>query len=115
MELSDNNFDGKELKNIPITENLAQLRLANTKIKSFEDLECLKKFKNLTFLELEESPISKLENYRTKIFDMLPELVYLDNTSIDGQCYLQGIFSLIFKIICLILVFLNFYFLNYNY
>merc|ERR1712151_776794 len=39
--------------------------------------------------ELEESPISKLENYRTKIFDMFPELVYLDNTTQDGECYLQ--------------------------
>ena len=90
LELSDNNFGGKELKNLPNYENLSQLKLANTKITSFEDINDLKRFKNLNFLELEESPISKLENYRNKIFEILPELVYLDNTSIDGENWLNG-------------------------
>jgi hypothetical protein len=90
LELSDNNFDGNELKNLPNYENLSQLKLANTKVRSFEDIKNLKRFKNLTFLELEESPISKLENYRTKIFGILTELVYLDNTTIDGECWLNG-------------------------
>ena len=90
MELSDNNFDGNELKNLPNYENLSQIKLANTKIKSFEDIHHLKKFKNLIFLELEESPICKLENYRTKIFEILPELAYLDNITIDGECCLKN-------------------------
>ena len=66
------------------------LKLANTKIKSFDDIINLKKFKNLHYLELEESPISKIENYRKKIFEILTELVYLDNTTIDGECWLNG-------------------------
>jgi hypothetical protein len=69
---------------------LSFLKLANTKIKSFDDIINLKKFKNLHYLELEESPISKIENYRKKIFEILTELVYLDNTTIDGECWLNG-------------------------
>merc|ERR1712032_931715 len=28
------------------------------------------------------------ENYRSKVFEILPDLVYLDNTSIDGECWM---------------------------
>ena len=96
MELSDNNFDGNELNKLPKYENLAQLKLANTKIKNFEDIQHLTKYKNLSFLELEESPICKLEKYREKIFEILPNLVYLDNTTVDGECWLNGIFYILF-------------------
>lgn len=69
---------------------MRELRLANTKISSFDDIKNLNRFKNLESLELEECPISKEENYREKIFEMLPDLVCLDNLTRDGQPYLNG-------------------------
>lgn len=91
MELSDNKISGNELKHLPIYENLRELRLANTRIESFDDIKNLAKFKNLYFLELEESPLSKFQNYREKIFEILPNIMYLDAASKDGQIYRNGI------------------------
>ena len=90
LELSDNKIAGSELKNLPAYENLKEIRLANTKIDSINDVKNLAKFKNLELLELEESPITKLENYRENIFEILPKLTYLDNITKDGQVYQNG-------------------------
>ena len=91
MELSDNNLSGAELANLPKYENLQQIRLSNNrKINSFEDLKNLAKFQNLFLLELEECPISKLENYREKVFEMLPNLAYLDSISKNGDVLNNG-------------------------
>jgi len=89
--LSDNKFGGAELKNLPAYENLREIRLANTNIASFDDIKFLSKFKSLLLLELEECPISKQVNFREKIFEILPDLLYLDNLTRDGQAYQNGI------------------------
>lgn len=90
LELSDNKFNGAELKNLPAYENLREIRLANTKIDSFDDVKNLARFKNLELLELEECPITKQANYREKVFEILPDLLYLDNLTRDGQPYQNG-------------------------
>jgi len=38
-------------------------------------------------LELEECPITKLDKYREKVFEILPDLLYLDNLNREGQPY----------------------------
>ncbi len=83
-------MSGEELKNLPEYENLTELRLANTKIESFDNLSELIKYKKLHFLELEDCPISKKEGYRSKVFKILPNLTYLDSTTINGDVYRNG-------------------------
>jgi len=46
---------------------LEKLKLANNKIAVFEDLEILKKFKQLKSLELTGNPVTKLTDYKVKI------------------------------------------------
>lgn len=97
LELSDNKFGGAELKNLPAYESLREIRLANTKIESIEDLQCLNKYKNLEILEVEECPITKKPNYRQKIFEILPQLIYLDSLTVDGKPYHNGNFLNFYK------------------
>jgi len=90
LELSDNKISGTELNNLPAYEDLREIRLANNKINSFDDIKNLCIFKNLESLELEECPITKQPLYREKVFEILPDLLYLDNLTIDGHPYPNG-------------------------
>lgn len=77
LELSDNRLaDGLEkLKGCP---NLKTLNLCNNKIADLEALEPLKDFKLLETLDLFSCDITQTENYREKVFAMIPSLKYLD-------------------------------------
>jgi len=44
----------------------------------------------LEILELEECPITKYPKYRERIFEILPDLLCLDNFTKDGQPYNNG-------------------------
>lgn len=76
--------------NLPSYESLREIRLANNKIESFEDIKTLSKYKNLEYLELEECPITKKPKYRETVFEILPDLLYLDNLTRDNQPYHNG-------------------------
>ena len=65
--------------------NLVFLSLAENNITKLKDVEILGKLKNLDKLELLDNQIEKLPDYREKIFQMLPNLLYLDNKDFDGN------------------------------
>ncbi len=90
LELCDNKITGSEFKNLPEYESIREIRLANNKIDSIEDIKVLTRFKNLEILELEECPITKYPKYRERIFEILPDLLCLDNFTKDGQPYNNG-------------------------
>lgn len=87
IQLSDNFLSGKELQKLKIYPHLTKLKICNNKIDKFEDLECLKDLKDLNFLDLTENPITKYPNYRNKIYEILPSLVYLDFKNKEGEAY----------------------------
>ena len=65
--------------------NLVFLSLAENNITKLKDVEILGKLKNLDKLQLLDNQIEKLPDYREKIFQMLPNLLYLDNKDFDGN------------------------------
>ena len=76
ISLSNNNIkDIKPLKNL---NNLKEIYLQNNIISDFNQIEYLKNFKKLEILNLSENPISKQQNYRQKILNILPNLKKLD-------------------------------------
>jgi len=77
LELSDNRISGglNALTNLP---KLTYLNLSGNKIKDLETLEALKDMKSLQNLDLFNCEVSQLENYRDKVFSMVPSLIYLD-------------------------------------
>lgn len=77
LELSDNRISGG-LIFLSGSPKLSTLNLSGNKIKSLEALEPLKELKNLKQLDLFNCEVTSVENYKEKVFAMLPGLVYLD-------------------------------------
>lgn len=82
LELSDNRISNGliVLKDCP---KLSHLNLSGNKIRDLEALEPLKSFDALTHLDLFNNEICNLEDYRSKVFKLLPSLKYLDDADAD--------------------------------
>ena len=77
ISLSNNNIkDIKALKNL---KNLKELYLQDNNISDFNQIDYLKNCKKLEILNLSENPISKQQNYRQNILNILPNLKKLDD------------------------------------
>lgn len=65
---------------------LTHLNLSGNKIKDLDTLEPLKDFKYLKSLDLFNNEATSIENYREKIFKLIPSLKYLDGYDAeDGE------------------------------
>ncbi|XP_051520324.1 acidic leucine-rich nuclear phosphoprotein 32 family member E-like [Myxocyprinus asiaticus] len=78
LELSDNNISGALEALAEKCPNLTYLNLSGNKIKELGTLEALQNLKNLKSLDLFNCEITTLEDYRESIFELLPQVTYLD-------------------------------------
>ncbi|KFM81328.1 Acidic leucine-rich nuclear phosphoprotein 32 family member A, partial [Stegodyphus mimosarum] len=84
LELSDNRISGG-LNYLSGSPKLTTLNLGGNKIESLETLEPLKELKNLKHLDLSNCEVSSVDNYREKVFALLPQLKYLDGYDQDDK------------------------------
>ncbi|XP_035222625.1 acidic leucine-rich nuclear phosphoprotein 32 family member A-like [Stegodyphus dumicola] len=84
LELSDNRISGG-LNYLSGSHKLTTLNLSGNKIESLETLEPLKELKNLKHLDLSNCEVSSVDNYREKVFALLPQLKYLDGYDQDDK------------------------------
>ncbi|XP_067013167.1 acidic leucine-rich nuclear phosphoprotein 32 family member A [Anabrus simplex] len=77
LELSDNRISGG-LNLLHTSPKLTHLNLSGNKIKDLDTLEPLKEFKNLKNLDLFNNEATCVDNYREKVFSLIPSLKYLD-------------------------------------
>jgi len=84
LELSDNRISSglQALQDCP---QLSHLNLSNNKIKDLDAIEPLKSFEQLTHLDLFNNDICNIEDYRTKVFKLLPSLKFLDDADADDN------------------------------
>merc|ERR1712088_913209 len=84
LELSDNRISSglQALQDCP---QLSHLNLSNNKIKDLDAIEPLKSFEQLTHLDLFNIDICNIEDYRTKVFKLLPSLKFLDDADADDN------------------------------
>ncbi|KAJ8000189.1 hypothetical protein DPEC_G00202260 [Dallia pectoralis] len=78
LELSDNNIAGHLEMLSEKCPNLTYLNLSGNKIKELSNVEALQNLKNLKSLDLFNCEITTLEEYRESIFELLPQVTYLD-------------------------------------
>uniref|UniRef100_W5LMQ6 Acidic leucine-rich nuclear phosphoprotein 32 family member n=1 Tax=Astyanax mexicanus TaxID=7994 RepID=W5LMQ6_ASTMX len=78
LELSDNNISGSLETLSEKCPNLTYLNLSGNKIKELSTVEALQNLKNLKSLDLFNCEITTLEEYRESIFELLPQITYLD-------------------------------------
>lgn len=84
LELSDNRISNG-LTHLHTSPKLTHLNLSGNKIKDLQTLEPLKDFKHLKNLDLFNNEATIIENYKEKVFEMIPSLKYLDGFDVKGQ------------------------------
>ncbi|XP_055631491.1 acidic leucine-rich nuclear phosphoprotein 32 family member A [Toxorhynchites rutilus septentrionalis] len=77
LELSDNRISSG-LNHLTGSPKLTHLNLSGNRIKGFEELKPLKELGKLEVLDLFNNEVTMTENYRDKIFELIPSLKYLD-------------------------------------
>jgi len=73
------------LNHLSGSSKLTTLNLSGNKIAGLEELEPLKEFANLKQLDLFNCEVTGQENYREKVFALLPGLVYLDGFDVNDK------------------------------
>jgi len=68
--------------------HLSELELEYNKFKNISEFEHLKSLVELTSITLHGNPITKIPNYREQIFNILPNLVTIDDYCRDGRDHL---------------------------
>ncbi|KAG1368482.1 acidic leucine-rich nuclear phosphoprotein 32-related protein-like [Cocos nucifera] len=63
---------------------LRDLDLSNNRIQSLDDLAPLARLR-LVSLDLYECPVTKIKDYRSRVFGLIPSLKYLDKMDADGN------------------------------
>lgn len=77
LELSDNRISNA-LSHLTGSPKLTHLNLSGNRIKDFDELKPLKDLENLEVLDLFNNEVTMTQNYREKIFELIPSLKYLD-------------------------------------
>ncbi|XP_054619520.1 acidic leucine-rich nuclear phosphoprotein 32 family member E isoform X1 [Dunckerocampus dactyliophorus] len=85
LELSDNNLSGSFETLSEKCPNLIYLNLSNNKIKELSNVEALQNLKSLQSLDLLNCEITSLDDYRDSVFELLPQITYLDGFDQDDN------------------------------
>ncbi|XP_075392169.1 acidic leucine-rich nuclear phosphoprotein 32 family member A isoform X2 [Tenrec ecaudatus] len=99
LELSDNRISGGLEVLAEKCPNLTHLNLSGNKIKDLSTIEPLKKLENLKSLDLFNCEVTNLNDYRENVFQLLPQLTYLDGydrddkeaSDSDAEGYVEGL------------------------
>ncbi|KAA0203015.1 hypothetical protein HAZT_HAZT007506 [Hyalella azteca] len=84
LELSDNWISGG-LEALTCLPKLKYLNLSGNKITNIDTLKPLKSISSLVTLDLFNCDVVNVEDYRNKVFDLIPSLVYLDGFDREGN------------------------------
>ncbi|XP_013857012.1 acidic leucine-rich nuclear phosphoprotein 32 family member A isoform X2 [Austrofundulus limnaeus] len=99
LELSDNRISGGLEVLAEKCPNLTHLNLSGNKIKDLSTIEPLKELGALKSLDLFNCEVTNLNEYRDNVFELLPQLTYLDGydkddkeaPDSDGEVYAEGL------------------------
>ena len=87
----NNQFKGLEIKNlVDKIPKVKALFLGENEISEFDDISCLSALKELTHLDLSSTPLSEKDDYRTKLFTLIPTLeVFKENLILITRLFLS--------------------------
>ena len=86
LSLNNNKLTGDDFSIIPNTYPLLyKLKISNNNIQSIDKLSYFSKTK-LKKIEIKDNPFTKnIENYRQKVYELIPSLVIVDQKQKNGQ------------------------------
>ncbi|XP_062511937.1 acidic leucine-rich nuclear phosphoprotein 32 family member A-like [Corticium candelabrum] len=79
LELSDNRISSG-LEYLAGCPELTHLTLSNNRIKDLEALKVLADFNKLRSLDVYQCEVTAIDDYREKVFELIPQLEWLDST-----------------------------------
>ncbi|KAL4608365.1 acidic leucine-rich nuclear phosphoprotein 32 family member B-like [Arapaima gigas] len=85
LELSDNRISGGLEALAERTPVLTHLNLSGNRMKDLRTLEPLKKLPQLRSLDLFNCEVTLLLDYRDRVFELLPQITYLDGFDTNDQ------------------------------
>ncbi|XP_067439987.1 acidic leucine-rich nuclear phosphoprotein 32 family member A-like isoform X2 [Thunnus thynnus] len=85
LELSDNRISGGLEVLAEKCPNLTDLNLSGNAIKVLSAIEPLKELGSLKSLDLFNCEVTMLNEYKDKVFKLLPQITYLDGYDKDGR------------------------------
>lgn len=65
------------------------LKLSNNKIGSIDHVKMLVGLEKMVHLDLSENEVAKIDGYRDKVYEALPQLQILDGKTRDGESYMS--------------------------
>jgi len=83
IDLSDNKLTAELEKLVEKCPRLYHINLCANKISNVDALLPLKKLEELAALDLFDCAVTELQDYRQKVFEILPQLKYLDGFDIN--------------------------------
>jgi Leucine-rich repeat (LRR) protein len=83
IDLSDNKLTGDLDRLADNCPQLYHINLCANKIKDIDSLAPLKKLKQLSALDLFDCEVTEVDDYRHKVFELIPQLKYLDGFDIN--------------------------------
>jgi len=83
IDLSDNKLTGDLDKLVENCPRLYHINLCANKISDVEALTPLKKLDELAALDLFDCAVTEVADYRQKVFELLPQLKYLDGFDVN--------------------------------
>ena len=85
LELNNNHLNGDDLKNlVSLFPNLYKIKLEKNKIESLENFKEFSKSK-LKKINLLDNPVCQNEDYKQKLFEMIPSLMSVDGIDREGN------------------------------
>lgn len=84
LDLNDNAITGG-LENLASLKELMQLSLLNNEITSTDSFTSLSSIVTLVYLDIDGCPVCQTEDYRTKIFNLIPSLQIIDSLDREGK------------------------------
>mmetsp|Transcript_7159 Transcript_7159/g.13123 ORF Transcript_7159/g.13123 Transcript_7159/m.13123 type:complete len:208 (-) Transcript_7159:39-662(-) len=84
LDLSKNALTGS-LEHLKHCKELLQIDLSENQISSFAELRPLSLIPNLYSLELLGNPVTEVEGYRAKLFEICSSLEILDGLNVEGE------------------------------
>lgn len=78
LELSDNRISNGLEHLSEACPGITNLNLSGNRLKDLEALKALEKFEQLEVLDLFNNEATSVDNYREKLFALIPSLKYLD-------------------------------------
>jgi len=86
FELQENKLGGDELKCLKkYASTIVVLKLASNKFTQLDQLKSLTELKELKNLDLMNNEVTDLPDYKTKVWEMLPNLEVLDGYNKKGE------------------------------